>query len=251
MSGGDKSVSYEVGYAKPPKHSQFKKGQSGNRKGRPKGRRTLHKPLKYDLPPEKMKDIFLEEAYRMVSINSESGEHDIPISQAVIRALGVKAAKGNIHAQRLFTQTLMALETENRRQAEAYMESIMSYKTHWEGVLAYRAANGIDEPPPVPHPDNIHVDMNRATVEIRGPLTQEAKEREEHYRALLTEWTGEQERYESILSQPIEHDADNAMHDFASAQLIQCKKITSTLELILGDDEPVPFHKQGRWIDED
>jgi hypothetical protein len=28
---------YEVGYKKPPKHGQFKKGQSGNRKGRPKG----------------------------------------------------------------------------------------------------------------------------------------------------------------------------------------------------------------------
>lgn len=26
---------YEVGYKKPPKHSQFKKGQSGNPKGRP------------------------------------------------------------------------------------------------------------------------------------------------------------------------------------------------------------------------
>lgn len=28
---------YDVGYGKPPKHSQFKKGQSGNRQGRPRG----------------------------------------------------------------------------------------------------------------------------------------------------------------------------------------------------------------------
>ena len=28
---------YEIGYCKPPKHTQFKPGQSGNRKGRPKG----------------------------------------------------------------------------------------------------------------------------------------------------------------------------------------------------------------------
>lgn len=32
-----KKDGYEVGYGKPPRHSQFKKGQSGNRKGRPKG----------------------------------------------------------------------------------------------------------------------------------------------------------------------------------------------------------------------
>ena len=28
---------YDIGYGKPPKHTQFVKGQSGNRKGRPRG----------------------------------------------------------------------------------------------------------------------------------------------------------------------------------------------------------------------
>jgi hypothetical protein len=28
---------YEIGYGKPPKHTQYAKGQSGNRNGRPKG----------------------------------------------------------------------------------------------------------------------------------------------------------------------------------------------------------------------
>ena len=32
---------YEVGYGKPPKHSRFKPGQSGNLKGKPKGARSL------------------------------------------------------------------------------------------------------------------------------------------------------------------------------------------------------------------
>jgi Family of unknown function (DUF5681) len=31
---------YEVGYGKPPKHGQFKPGQSGNPKGRPKAARS-------------------------------------------------------------------------------------------------------------------------------------------------------------------------------------------------------------------
>ena len=32
---------YEVGYGRPPKHSQFKPGQSGNPKGRPKGSKNF------------------------------------------------------------------------------------------------------------------------------------------------------------------------------------------------------------------
>lgn len=37
-------ASYEVGYGKPPSDKQFKKGQSGNPMGRPKGSRNK-KPL--------------------------------------------------------------------------------------------------------------------------------------------------------------------------------------------------------------
>jgi hypothetical protein len=37
----DDTSAYEVGYGKPPKHSQYRKGQSGNSKGRPKGRKNM------------------------------------------------------------------------------------------------------------------------------------------------------------------------------------------------------------------
>jgi len=32
---------YATGYGKPPKHSQFKKGQSGNKQGRPRGSKNI------------------------------------------------------------------------------------------------------------------------------------------------------------------------------------------------------------------
>ena len=40
---------YEVGYAKPPKSTRFKKGQSGNPKGRPKGAKGVKANLKREL----------------------------------------------------------------------------------------------------------------------------------------------------------------------------------------------------------
>lgn len=40
---------YDIGFGKPPKKSQFKKGSSGNPKGRPKGSKSLKTVIRKEL----------------------------------------------------------------------------------------------------------------------------------------------------------------------------------------------------------
>jgi len=37
---------YRIGYARPPRDTQYKPGQSGNRKGRPKGSKDMHSEMR-------------------------------------------------------------------------------------------------------------------------------------------------------------------------------------------------------------
>jgi len=76
---------YQVGYGKPPTHSRFKPGQSGNPKGRKKGVRNL-------------KSILEEELFRPVSVQEGGKRRTIPILSLVIRQSMAKAAKGETRA---------------------------------------------------------------------------------------------------------------------------------------------------------
>ena len=60
---------YEVGYKKPPVETQFKPGQSGNLKGRPKGSRNMKVLLKEELE----KPIQVQENGKMMEISKAQG----------------------------------------------------------------------------------------------------------------------------------------------------------------------------------
>ena len=76
---------YDVGYGRPPKHTQFKKGQSGNPKGRRKGARGL----KTDLRAELNERIAITENGKTVRLTKQ---------QLMVKQLAAKAIKGDVRA---------------------------------------------------------------------------------------------------------------------------------------------------------
>ena len=80
--GDDKD--YEVGYGKPPKHTRFKPGQSGNPAGRPKG--SGRKSLRSDIEDELRERIWVREGDRSYRVSK---------GRAMVKALVARAMKGD------------------------------------------------------------------------------------------------------------------------------------------------------------
>lgn len=165
---------YEVGYGKPPAEHRFKKGQSGNPSGRPKSSKVERKFVPRDLPTQ---DMILEEAYRTVSVREGDRIIELPAIQAVLRAIGVAAMKGNRFAQKTLTQIVQQVEQEHRAIAVDSLETWLKYKLQWSPEFERCKRQGLPEPTQLPHPDDIILDFRTGATNIRGPVTAEEKKR--------------------------------------------------------------------------
>ena len=109
---------YDIGYGKPPKVTQFSKGQSGNPLGRPKGAKT--KQLKArDI---RLNNMIIEEAYRSVAVQEDGGMISMTMMQAVLRSVTVNAAKGDHRSQKLLMDMIRIVEATKDEQKESEEE---------------------------------------------------------------------------------------------------------------------------------
>jgi hypothetical protein len=99
---------HKVGYGKPPVHTRFRKGQSGNPGGRPRG-----------MTAGRATALALKEAYRPVNVREGDHVITLPAIQVVVRSQVALAAKGNGPAQRALIEGIQEIERDLAAQATA------------------------------------------------------------------------------------------------------------------------------------
>lgn len=100
---------YPVGYKKPPRHTQFKKGQSGNPKGRPKGTPNFRTALDQALKEQ-------------VLVNEGGRRRSISKLEAMVKQHVNKAVSGDARARE---QLLRVLHLVDDSFSEAEPEDIL------------------------------------------------------------------------------------------------------------------------------
>ena len=94
----------EVGYRRPPRHTRFEKGRSGNPRGRPKGGKNVA-------------SVLLDSVHEAVTVREGGRRKNITKLEAMAKQLANKAASGDARASQLLVQMLQASEGRGDRQA--------------------------------------------------------------------------------------------------------------------------------------
>ncbi|WP_310532748.1 DUF5681 domain-containing protein [Novosphingobium sp.] len=180
MSDENLLVPYEVGYAKPPAQHRFEKGKSGNPAGRPKRSKAQPKQVNTGFGMKAAEEFLRMEAYRPIAIREGEQVIELPAIQAVFRAMGVSALKGNRFVQKTLTDMVARMEADHFKVKFELFGSMVEYKHQWDREIGRCRKAGLPEPGMIPHPDDIVLDPNSGDVKIMGPQTKEQKERLDH-----------------------------------------------------------------------
>lgn len=162
------AILYGTGYKRPPQHTRFKKGQSGNPKGRPRVDKASGFGSAFALT--------LKEAERMITVREGDKVNQISTIEAVHRAQSAAALKGNAYAQKHAIENYQRAEQARRREIRESNEWWSGYVRTQQDAHAHAIRNGLPAPTTLPHPDDVVIDSERG-VSFIGPFDAASEER--------------------------------------------------------------------------
>lgn len=155
------SGNYEVGYGKPPVHTRFRKGQSGNPRG----------SIPKSTPTERANWVIMQEAYRPVTVREGERTVRMPAIAAIFRSQLASGLKGNGPAQRASLHMIQAIEAGIATSKIEYLKTMVDYKADAESEIKRRLKLGITDNSDInPHPDDVLIDLATADVHVIGEL---------------------------------------------------------------------------------
>lgn len=124
---------YDVGRGKPPATTRFKPGQSGNRKGRPKGSKNFS-------------TAFADELNRKIGVTESGKRRKYEKREVIARQLVNKSAEGDLKAASLVLQQMKNIESNNHaaspeRFSEADRQVIAAF-IHRMNLMEEEKENG-------------------------------------------------------------------------------------------------------------
>ena len=99
-----------VGYSKPPRHSRFVKGQSGNPRGRPPGAKNL-------------KTLLNKALNELVIVTENGGQRKISKREAIVTQLVNGSAKGDLKAIHILLGMLRDIEGHAEPDHDRFTEA--------------------------------------------------------------------------------------------------------------------------------
>jgi hypothetical protein len=149
-----KPSSYEVGYRKPPLHSRFAKGQSGNPKGRPRKAKRSGSSTLSDLSAQ---EAFFKLAMQEITTNDGS---TITVRDGILKAEAAAALKGNTLAQKNFLNRYRRFEEERIRDVDESNDIFRAHVANYDRIVQLYLKQGKPVPDALPHPDDIEFVKN-------------------------------------------------------------------------------------------
>jgi hypothetical protein len=161
-----------VGYRNPPKSGQFAKGRSGNPRGRPRRPRMTAPGIGGDGEFDAM---VLEELDRPVAVREGETVERTSVMRAAVRAIALKAAKGDVKAYTALMAKRDAIEDRRRAHQKETLQAVLEYVEKATLELQRRKRERVSGPEIIPHPDDIEIDPKTGSIVLHGPVTADQK----------------------------------------------------------------------------